>query len=399
MLESIKGPFAITATMQGTPYSPRLSGDAHLRGGYIKLLNFADPLENVQVDLALKQDTIVIERAEATTGQGKKGRIAASGTVRFESYNDLDYDVQIRGREVAAQFEFVEWEAKADFDLAVNGSSPPLMSGIIRPERFEDREPFDEDKRPRVEDTTLWDWDITVDVPSNYWIHNDRIEAELEAQIRILRQRGLINFIGEAEIIRGRVYFFDRVGRIERGILTFDDPTTPDPALDIDVVFRIQQPRVEAVGAGATSEVVDLRMHVGGRASEPLIQPEAPYTEEDVLLLLAANTTSGAGGDPFADRLRFAATGLVFSEVQRAAARRLGLETLEIESGGNAADTRITIGRYLSSQFYLYGASPVASSSGQEVGFEYRFSRRLYLEGNRDRDNNYRLNLHINWDY
>jgi len=399
-LESIQGPFAISAIVEGTPHAPRLSGDAHLRGGRIKLLDFVDPLENAQVDLILRQDTIIIERAEMVVGEGKdKGRVDASGSVRIVTYDDLDYNVRVKGHKVPARFEFVDWVAQADFDLTVRGSAPPFMSGTIRPQRFVDREPFDDDDAPRAEDTTLWDWDLTVDVPGNYWIHNDQIEAEMSAQMRILRQRGLINFVGEAEVVRGKVNFFDRVGRIERGVLTFDDPNTPDPTLDIDVVFRIQQPRVEAAGPGATSEVVDLRMHVGGRASEPLIQPEPPYTEEDVLLLLAANATSATSGDPFADRLRFAATGLVFSEVQRAAARRLGLETLEIESGGSASDTRITIGRYLSPQFYLYGASPVASGSGQEVGFEYRFSRRLYLEGNRDRDNNYRLNLHINWDY
>jgi hypothetical protein len=56
------------------------------------------------------------------------------------------------------------------------------------------------------------------------------------------------------------------------------------------------------------------------------------------------------------------------------------------------------VGHYLSPHFYLYGSSSIAAG-GREVGFEYRLSRRLFLEGIRDRDTYYRLNLHLNWDY
>jgi hypothetical protein len=153
------------------------------------------------------------------------------------------------------------------------------------------------------------------------------------------------------------------------------------------------------------SPIVDLNLHISGRASEPLIQPEAPYSEQDALLLLAANMTLSSGSDslgvsdPLANRLRFAATGLVFSEVRRAAARKLGLETLEINSGDNPFDASITLGRYVFPQLYLYGTTPIDAGAGQEVGFEYRISRRVFVDGNRDKNNLYRMNLHFNWEY
>ncbi|HUU44162.1 MAG TPA: translocation/assembly module TamB domain-containing protein, partial [Acidobacteriota bacterium] len=400
VLESIRGPFAVSATLGGTPRAPRLSGDAHLRAGYIKALEIENPIEDVQIDLSLRQDTILIERAEGTVREkGRKGSVRVTGSLRIESYDQFAYDLVLEGRGVPARFEFEDFATTTDFDLTVRGSTPPLVAGRLEPERVEDREPFDPEPPLRIEDTTLWDWDLTIDLPGNYWIHNDLIEAEMSTELRLMRQRGLVNLIGTAQIIRGKVYLLDKVGRISRGELMFDDPTNPDPQLDIDVVFRIQQPRVADAEPGSSRDIIDLELHVAGRASEPLIQPEPPYTEQDALLLLTTNTTLATSADPFADRLRFGATGLLFSELQRVMARKLGLETLEIESGADPADTRITVGMYTTPHLYLYGTSPISAGGEQEWGFEYRFSRRLFLEGSRDKDNLYRLNLHFNWDY
>jgi autotransporter translocation and assembly factor TamB len=302
--------------------------------------------------------------------------------------------------------EYKDFFVVADFDLSVDGLTPPKVVGQVRPQRIEDREPFSESEARPVYDPTLWDWDIAIDMPSGgYFIKNDQLDAELSANLKLQRERGQPSYLGAAEFIRGRVYLFDKAGRVTRGILIFDDPIKNDPQLDLDVVFRIQQPRVQTRTETSSSPVVDLNLHISGRASEPLIQPEAPYSEQDVLLLLAANMTLSTGSDslavsdPLANRLRFAATGLVFSEVQRAAARRLGLETLEINSGDNPFDASITVGRYVIPQLYLYGTTPLDAGAGQEVGFEYRISRRIFLDGNRDKNNLYRMNIHFNWEY
>jgi len=404
-VESVSGPFSIYATLGGTPRAPLVTGDAHLRNGTIKAIEIANPIENLQVDVLLSQDTIKIERAEGIIKQGgQTGKVSVTGDMKILSYNLFDYNLKVTGRDVPARFEFEDFYVETDFDLNVNGSDPPLVSGTIQPTRVEDRMPFEDEDTPEVIDPDGWDWDFTVEMPGNYWIHNEQIDAELSADLRILREEGRPTYLGQAEIIRGKVYLFDKIGRIQSGTLTFDNVNEPDPSLDIDVLFVIRQPKPDQARQSEGSQSLDVNLHVGGRASEPLIQPEPPYTEQDVLLLLTANTNFGGGeptsaSDPWADRLKFAATGLLFSEVQRVAARKLGLETLEISSEGDPTDAEITVGRYFSPHLYLYGSSQVDAGGGQEVGFEYRFNRHLFLEGNRDSENLYRLNLHFNWDY
>ncbi len=404
-IESVRGQFSVSAVLSGTPRVPQIRGEAFLRSGTIKTVEIVNPIEDVQVDLALRQDTIEVTRAVGTIRDKKRrGQVQLSGFLRILAYNLFDYNLKMTGRNVSVRFEFQDFAVETDLDLSVTGVAPPTVRGRITPKRIEDREPFSDEPLEAVSDTRLWNWDMTVDLPGNYWLHNDQMDAELSADLRVMRDHGRPVYLGTAEFIRGKVYLYDKVGNITRGILTFDNPSVPDPSLDIDVTFRINQPRLEQASTSRGGDVIDLSMHVGGKASEPLIQPQPPYSQQDVVSLMLTNTTWGGGDttvakDPLADRLKFAATGLLFSEVQRLAARKLGLETLEISSGADPKMTQVTVGKSLSPHLYLYGSSRLDVGAGQEVGFEYRFSRHMYLDGVRDQNNLYRLNVHLNWDY
>ncbi len=404
-IESVRGQFSISAILSGTPRVPLIRGEAFLRGATIKAVEIANPIEDVQVDLSLRQDTIEVTRGVATMrDKNRRGQIQITGYIRLLAYNLFDYNLKLTGRNVPARFEFQDFYVETDCDLTVTGINPPTVRGHFAPKRIEDREPFSGEQMEAVSDTSLWNWDMTVDVPGNYWLHNDQIDAELSADLRVMRDRGRPVYLGTAEFIRGKVYLYDKVGTITRGVLTFDNPNVPDPTLDIAVTFRINQPRLEQASAGRGRDVIDLNLTVSGKASEPLIQPQPPYNQQDVVSLMVANTTYGSGDtttarDPWADRLRFAATNVLFSEVQRLAARKLGIEIVEISSSADPKMTQVLVGHSFSPHLYLYGSSPLDVGAGQEVGFEYRFSRHIYLDGSRDKDNLYRLNVHFNWDY
>lgn len=404
-IESVRGQFSISAILSGTPRLPLVRGEAFLRGATIKAVEIVNPLEDVQLDLALRQDTIEVTRGVATIrDKNRRGQIQLSGNIRLLAYNSFDYNLKLTGRNVPARFEFQDFFVETDCDLTVTGINPPTVRGHFAPKRIEDREPFASEQTEAVSDTALWNWDMTIDLPGNYWLHNDQMDAELSAELRVMRDRGRPVYLGTAEFIRGKVYLYDKVGTITRGVLTFDNPNVPDPTLDIDVTFRINQPRLEQAAAGRGRDVIDLNLNVRGKASEPLIQPQPPYTQQDVVSLMVANTTWGGGDtttarDPWADRLRFAATNVLFSEVQRLAARKLGVETFEISSSADPKMTQVLVGHSFSPHLYLYGSSPLDVGAGQEVGFEYRFNRHMFLDGSRDKDNLYRLNVHFNWDY
>ncbi len=413
VVESVAGPWNLTVRLSGTPAKPRFEGQGYLVDGVVKAVELQDPIENLDIGLELSGDTVRVVGATGQIINGKnKGTISADGTIQVVSLDTYNYNLRIIGKEVPARFEFSDYQVTADLDLTVTGATPPLVAGSIDVLKGEDREELSYEEEYEFPDSTVWDWDIAVVSPGNYWLRNDQINAELSFDLRLLRDNGIISILGTAEIVpgRSRVYIFDRVGRIEHGTLIFDEVSNVDPQLDLEISFRIPS----AGGIGSTDQTkqqefardVDLKLLVSGRGSEPLIRAVdgSPYSEQDILLLLAANRPATLGdesseGNIYLDRIKFAASGLLFSQLERMMGRAIGLETISLNTGSTTADTELTLGGYFSRNFYVYGTSPVALDRGQDVGFEFRFRRGLYLDGKRDRDNLYRLNLHLNWEY
>ena|GEM_PF-3559386 len=413
VVESVYGPWELSVQLTGTPTRPRFGGWARLSGGTVKTVDLANMMENLNVNLEFRHDTVRVLSAVGNINGGRtKGKITVKGTIKVESVDTYTYDLQVLGEEIPARFEFEDYAVTANVDLLITGSTPPRVAGSIRVLEGEDREPFTFEEEYAPPDSTQWDWDIALVCPGQYWIRNEQVSAELAFDLRLLRDRGVVSILGSAEIVPGRskVYVFDRVGRIERGELVFDQPGSSDPRLDLEISFRI--PRAGAAGTNGNTDGaeyardVDLTLLVGGRASEPLIRAAegSPYSDQDILLLLAANRpaaldTLASVSDIYLNRIKFAATDLLFSQLERVMARAIGLETLSLQRGSTTAETELTVGTYFLRSFYVYGTSPVALDRGQEVGFEYRFKRGLYLDGRRDRDNLYRLNLRLNWEY
>jgi len=412
VVESVRGPWELSVQLTGTPTRPRFGGSGRLTDGRLKTVELANVIENLDVDLEFRHDTIRVVNATGRIDGGRtKGKITANGTITVESFDTYVYDLRLTGEEIPARFEFEDYSVTANVDLSISGSTPPRVSGSIWVLKGEDREPFTFEDEYELPDSAVWDWDISLVCPGNYWIRNEQVSAELNFDLRLLRERGIVSMLGNAEIVPGRskVYVFDRVGRVEKGELVFDEPGSSDPRLDLELSFRIPSAKAGGANGGEESEYardVDLTLLVSGRASEPLIRAAqgSPYSDQDILLLLAANRpavmdTVTSESNIYLDRIQFAATGLLFSQLERMMARAIGLETISLETGSSAAETELTVGTYFLRNFYIYGTSPVALDRGQEVGFEYRFKRGLYLDGRRDKNNFYRLNLHLNWEY
>jgi hypothetical protein len=102
------------------------------------------------------------------------------------------------------------------------------------------------------------------------------------------------------------------------------------------------------------------------------------------------------------DRVISGASNFISQQVGRLGSRYIGVETLEIDPVyGDKFDplgTRLTVGKYWGPNLYIYGRSAISLETGQELGFEYRLKRFLLIEGHRDQDNLYHLNLNFNWN-
>ncbi len=109
---------------------------------------------------------------------------------------------------------------------------------------------------------------------------------------------------------------------------------------------------------------------------EPHLRSDPPYDERVLYALLALGTTSPAEVpvELTQGALSAAVEGLVIGQLERELARALGLDVLRVEApvltGGDLADTRFTIGKYLNPDLFL--GYRVDLQGNQLVSLEYR---------------------------
>jgi hypothetical protein len=243
------------------------------------------------------------------------------------------------------------------------------------------------------------------------WIKNEDTDVELKGDLIVLKEGRLENFLGELEIVRGNFYLinlnrtfeFDPGGRIR-----FDNIEKFNPLLE-NVVMR-----TTVRDSSGTREIC---LQISDSLENPSIDvcPESEYTIDEVWALMnpigmgfadaePADTLEGGGGSSIGDRLTVGATGIALSQASRYISRQLGVERFELSTPtfGRSFDpleTELAIGFYTTPRLYIYGASQLTFDRAEELGFDYRLSKRVFVSGRRDRDNLYELNINLNWEF
>jgi hypothetical protein len=160
----------------------------------------------------------------------------------------------------------------------------------------------------------------------------------------------------------------------------------------------------------STSEQRNLGVHITGTLDYPEINPteDSEVSGEELVPQLAGtsySTSDSSSFGTFEQRI----SGLVATQVSQIGSkqlRQLGVETFEVnpgfyEGGFDIAKTSFTLGFYspFDPNLFLYGRSAIGSSTGQELGFEYRLYKKFLLEGRRDEEELYHVNLKLHWEF
>ncbi len=415
-VEYINGDFTAEIDLTGKPLQPKLNGTCSLKNGVVKLLDLQDPLEKVEVDLSMSQKLITIDKADAIVNRGHNktpGRVSGGGTVLVEDLNSFRYALKADAVDMPINYELGDVSGLADARIAVNGETPPLVTGTINVKSATYRESFEEtgfNLLSTLESDKTWDLDLMVEFPSNFWVRNDDIDAEFSGTINILRNAGVYNFLGSMEVIRGKYFFFDKTFTMTPGgLITYDNIEEPDPNLNLEITTRIQTPSTYSEFESERNYSYELALNVTGTLNNPIFTGagDSPISNENILPALLADyrpdlDTLG-GGSVMASRITVGGVGLLASQFSKLGTRSLGVETFEIypDMGGgfNPLGTRVTIGAYTFPNLYVFGSSYFDVNRGQEVGMEYRLGRHYLFEGRRDEANLYHVNFKLSWEY
>ncbi len=417
-VEQLDGDFVADVRLFGTPSSPHLEGQGYLKNGRLKYLDLVDSLYTDSAGVTMNDNQIVIDNVVTYVKNKRRpdGRSYANidGTITVKALDTLVYDLDVSiPREFPFRYELDDIQGIIEGDMRIEGSSPPLVTGdlTVISARYRAKFASENEGSPLMvifSGENTWDVNLNVDILSNYWIKNEDIDAEFSGSLNVIRERGEYRFIGEMEMLRGKGFLFDKTFRIEPGSrVIFDNTTRLNPTLDITAFTRIpgvSRPNDES------REPIDLGLHITGTLETPDLNltSDSLFRREDILPLLVANyATSDTASTPKFSRVEERLTGLVSSQVSQIGTKelsRLGVETFEIDPNYERGQldplrSRVTLGFYTAPNLYIYGRSALSGSSGQELGFEYRLNKSMRVEGGRDDQALYQLNLKLHVEF
>jgi hypothetical protein len=412
-VEDVQGEFYAGFQLTGTPSQPHLDGQAWLKNGRLKYFDLADTLYADSAAVSMNDNQIIIDKVQTyvldkPNGNRRSYAILDGGLV-VKSLDSLYYDVDVSlPREFPFRYELDDITGKAEGEMHVEGYNVPEVTGDLRLLAMRYRADFAtaNEGSPLMQALSTddsWNLNLNIDIPSNYWIKNSDVDAELSGSINMIREKGNYRFVGEMTFLRGKGFLFDKTFRIDPDSkVTFEDIEYLNPRLDITAWTRIPGQRRET---DSTREDIDLCVHVTGTLETPQIDPceGSQFSQQDILPLIVANyysSDSAAATGQFGQRL----TDLLTSRVSQIGAKqlgRIGVETFEIDPtyGGelDPLKSRVTFGFSAVPNLYTYFRGALGQK-GQQLGFEYRLNKSFLIEGRKDENELYQLNLKLHWE-
>jgi hypothetical protein len=424
-IRSATGKLQAEARFTGTPRNPRITGHAAVEGGTVELRERDEVLTDVAARIRFDGDLVHVEEARARTTlpwnakSGQNSEVTVDGTYRLDAAEEQTYALNIRFKDALVGEEGV-YAARVTGDVsltplrAADGKIYPYAKGTVFVSRAEyagSLEPQDiaEFKPPSVL------YDVVLNAPGKIFIRTEGVDAELGGENLTVRQTPeRKEIVGELEILRGSYQFFQKTFRVIRGTLTWDDPNTRLPTMDITA---------ETTEAGYVIQV-DLT----GRVGKPQVQfsafrkkgEDADLTQQEIITLLGVGATGlgafgvSTGVEPSDDNGSQSGRNealqtvgnLFLNELEGELSRQIGI-AVELKTG-DTGDFEPIVGvtKYVTPDVSIQYEQGLKDAKRQGLEVEYRLGRILFLRGSVIRfpesagqDQEYNLDLKIRKDY
>ncbi len=209
-----------------------------------------------------------------------------------------------------------------------------------------------------------------------------------------LRVRGSVAqpaLLGRVDVLEGQATFHGTRFALERGDITFTNPVTIEPQLNLQASTRVRNYDLNVTLTGTPDRGLNLNYR-----SEP------PLPKSDIIALLALGRTSGE-----AEQLQEQSSGAAFSDQASAQIlnealnttvtsrwqRLFGASNIKIDPQGLTTETnpisngpQITIQQEFANHVSLTYSTNVSQSSQQIIQGEYYFDRNISAVGTRDQN-------------
>ncbi len=400
------GPATFTVNITGPSARPQLSGRLELKDASASLLDLPNGLSHITGSLIFAQDRMQIEKLTAHTGGGE---LDVGGFIAYR--NGIYFDLTAKGSDVRLRYP-PGVSSSADATLRYTGSAKSsLLSGDILITRFGMNPHFDfanylaqSKKAPIIStlnpflDNMRLDMHITSTPELQVETSLAKLSGDLDLHVRGTAARPAI--VGRVNIAEGDIFFNGTKYRLERGDITFSNPLSIEPVVNLDMSARVQGYDV-TIGLHGQA--------IGGKGISMTYRSDPPLANSDIIALLAFGRTRGQGvynaSQPgvntndtasASNAILGEALNATFSDrVQRLfGASRVKIDPQFIGSENNPS-ARVTIEQQISNDITFTYVTSLTQSAETVIQVEYNIDKNVSIVAVRDQNGVLGFDIHI----
>ncbi|MFI5103651.1 MAG: translocation/assembly module TamB domain-containing protein, partial [Terriglobales bacterium] len=400
------GPATFTVNVAGNSARPQLSGRLELTDASASLLDLPNGLSHINGTLVFAQDRMQIEKLTAHTGGGE---LNVGGFLAYR--NGLYWDLTATGHDIRLRYP-PGVSSSADATLRYTGSAKSSqLTGDVVVTRFGMNPRFDfanylaqSKKAPMIStlnpflDNMRLDLHITSTPELRVETSLAKLSGDLDLHVRGTAARPAI--VGRVNIAEGDIFFNGTKYRLERGDITFSNPLTIEPVVNLDMSARVQGYDV-TIGLHGQA--------IGGKGLSMTYRSDPPLANSDIIALLAFGRTRGQGvytasqpGVSASDTASASnailgeALNATFSDrVQRLfGASRVKIDPQFIGSENNPS-ARVTIEQQINNNITFTYITSLTQSAETVIQVEYNIDKNVSVVAVRDQNGVLGFDIHI----
>lgn len=388
-------------------------GTLSLTDGEIGGADLANPARHVVLDLELKGETVLLNRATAEFGDGS---IDVSGLADLSSGLD-DPTFFMTGQFRSPEFEIektLEGRVAGNIDWAGMLSRSVLRGHIVIEEMtvtrsvgisdFVGRGPTVTIVRRRDDPRAAVSLDLDVEIEDAIEIYSNVADLSLEGGASIGGTLAKPRISGSVHAEEGTFSYLNNDFEIDALSVSFIDPERRDPYVDLSGVAEVES---------RSGEFYQVTARLNGYLSDavPELNSIPSLSRPDIVSLLTFGDTFGTmtSGEPGSDSSGGAfshlagtvffssAFGLAESTLERLLRLdRVAFDQEELASGEDGeTETNVTLGKKFGGRLRVNYSTAVGSLSNQKVEISFELARRFWLQTRTDPEGNHAVGLKL----
>jgi translocation and assembly module TamB len=388
------GFITVNMAVGGTMAQPTIEGSLQVSHGNIAYIDLPSALSDINGSLLFSHGRLQVQTLTAHTGGG----LVSFGGYATVNQRQLNFDLTVQGQDVRLRYPpGVSSTATADLRW-VGTPAASTLSGDITVSKLAMTTGFDfgayleraaqnsslPQTNPLLNQIKL---DVHIVTTPELQMQTAVVRLSGDADLRLRGTAGKPVLLGRADIIEGDVFFNGTKYRLERGDVTFTNPVSTTPVLDLQAATRVRD--------------YDITLNLNGDLSKLNLtyRSEPPLPEADILALLALGRTQEESAQLQQNNQAFSqeTSNAILAEALNATLsnrvqRIFGVSRIKVAPQGSTTETslvrgpQVTIEQQVTSSLTLTYSTNVSQTSQQIIQVEYNLTRNVSVVGVRDQN-------------